>query len=312
VDIPGQLNVTTSEEEIEPLLELTPALVQKRRSQARIIFDRFLRNKAALVGAAVLILMFLFCFLGPLISGHNQPNAIHPVDASQAPALRYPFGTDDVGRDQLARAMAGGQVSLLVGMTSMLMAIVFGIGIGSVAGYFGGVVDNVLMRFTDVILAVPLYLLLFVLSASFSDGSVASVVFLIAIFGWTYAARLVRGEFLTLKEREYVLAARTIGAGNFRIMMRHVLPNAAGPIIVNATLLVGANIILESVLSYFGFGLRPPFASWGNMISDGQALYELAPWLVIVPGFLIFVTVLSFNLVGDGLRDALDPHMTER
>ena len=311
MDIPGQLNVTPTEE-VEPLLELTPELVQKRRSQSRIIFDRFIRNKAALIGAAVLILMFLFCFLGPTISRHNQPDIIHPADASQAPSLRYPFGTDDVGRDQFARAMAGGQVSLLVGLTSMLMAIIFGVGIGSLAGYFGGVVDNVLMRFTDVILAVPLYLLLFVLSASFSDGSVASVVFLIAIFGWTYAARLVRGEFLSLKEREYVLAARTIGAGNFRIMMRHVLPNAAGPIIVNATLLVGANIILESVLSYFGFGLHPPSASWGNMIADGQALYELAPWLVFIPGFLIFVTVLSFNLVGDGLRDALDPYMTER
>jgi peptide/nickel transport system permease protein len=312
VDIPGQINVTPSEEEIEPLLELTPALVQKRRSQGRIIFDRFIRNRAALVGAAVLILMFLFCFLGPAISGHNQPDVIHPVDASQAPSLKYPFGTDDVGRDQFARAMAGGQVSLLVGLSSMLGAIVFGIGIGSLAGYYGGIVDNVLMRLTDVVLAVPLYLLLFVLSATFSDGSPKSVIFLIAIFGWTYAARLVRGEFLSLKEREYVLAARTIGARNFRMMFRHILPNAAGPIIVNATLLVGANIILESVLSYFGFGLHPPSSSWGNMISDGQALYELAPWLVFFPGFLIFITVLSFNLVGDGLRDALDPYMTER
>jgi len=201
---------------------------------------------------------------------------------------------------------------LLVGLSSMLAAIVFGIGIGSLAGFYGGVVDNVLMRLTDVVLAVPLYLLLFVLSATFSDGSPRSVIFLIAIFGWTYAARLVRGEFLSLKEREYVLAARTIGARNFRIMFRHVLPNAAGPIIVNATLLVGANIILESVLSYFGFGLHPPTSSWGNMIADGQALYELAPWLVFAPGLLIFVTVLSFNLVGDGLRDALDPYMTER
>jgi peptide/nickel transport system permease protein len=312
VDIPEQLNVTTSEEEIEPLLELTPALVQKRRSQIRIIFDRFIRNRAALVGAAFLILLFLFCFLGPTISRHNQPDVIHPTDASQAPSLSYPFGTDDVGRDQFARAMAGGQVSLLVGLTSMLMAIVFGIGIGSLAGYYGGVVDNILMRLTDVVLAVPLYLLLFVLSATFSDGSPRSVIFLIAIFGWTYAARLVRGEFLSLKEREYVLAARTIGARNFRIMFRHILPNAAGPIIVNATLLVGANIILESVLSYFGFGLHPPTSSWGNMIADGQALYELAPWLVFAPGLLIFATVLSFNLVGDGLRDALDPYMTER
>ena len=312
MDIPEQLNVTTSEEEIEPLLELTPALVQKRRSQGRIIFDRFIRNRAALVGAAVLILMFLFCFLGPVITGHNQPDVIHPTDASQAPSLKYPFGTDDVGRDQFARAMAGGQVSLLVGLTSMLGAIVFGIGIGSLAGFYGGVVDNVLMRLTDVVLAVPLYLLLFVLSATFSDGSPRSVIFLIAIFGWTYAARLVRGEYLSLKEREYVLAARTIGARDFRIMFRHILPNAAGPIIVNATLLVGANIILESVLSYFGFGLHPPTSSWGNMIADGQALYELAPWLVFAPGLLIFATVLSFNLVGDGLRDALDPYMTER
>jgi len=312
MDIPGQLNVTPAEEEIEPLLELTPALVQKRRSQGRIIFDRFIRNRAALVGAAVLILMFLFCFLGPVITGHNQPDVIHPTDASQAPSLTYPFGTDDVGRDQFARAMAGGQVSLLVGLSSMLGAIVFGIGIGSLAGFYGGVVDNVLMRLTDVVLAVPLYLLLFVLSATFSDGSPRSVIFLIAIFGWTYAARLVRGEFLSLKEREYVLAARTIGARDFRIMFRHILPNSAGPIIVNATLLVGANIILESVLSFFGFGLHPPTSSWGNMISDGQALYELAPWLVFAPGLLIFATVLSFNLVGDGFRDALDPYMTER
>ena len=312
MDVPGQINITPSEEEIEELLELTPALVQKRRSQVRIIFDRFIRNRAALVGAAYLILLFFFCFLGPTISGHNQPDVIHPADASQAPILKYPFGTDDVGRDQFARAMAGGQVSLLVGLSSMLAAIVFGIGIGALAGFYGGVVDNVLMRLTDVVLAVPLYLLLFVLSATFSDGSPRSVIFLIAIFGWTYAARLVRGEYLALKEREYVLAARTIGARNFRIMFRHILPNAAGPIIVNATLLVGANIILESVLSYFGFGLHPPTSSWGNMIADGQALYELAPWLVFAPGLLIFSTVLSFNLVGDGLRDALDPYMTER
>ncbi len=292
MDVPGQINITTSEEEIEPLLELTPALVQKRRSQARIIFDRFIRNRAALVGAAFLILAFLFCFLGPTISGHNQPDAIHPTDASQAPSLKYPFGTDDVGRDQFARAMAGGQVSLLVGLSSMLGAIVFGIGVGSLAGYYGGIVDNILMRLTDVVLAVPLYLLLFVLSATFSDGSPRSVIFLIAILGWTYAARLVRGEFLSLKEREYVLAARTIGAQDFRIMFRHILPNSAGPIIVNATLLIGANIILESVLSYFGFGLHPPTSSWGNMISDGQALYELAPWLVFAPGLLIFATHL--------------------
>ena len=313
MDISEQISVT--QEEIEPLLEVTPELVQKRRSQGRIIFDRFIRNRTAVGGALFLVLLFVFCFFGPAITGHNNPNAVHVtnvIDTLTGPSLKYPFGTDDVGRDQLARAMVGGQTSLLVGLTSMLMGILFGIGVGSFAGFYGGAVDNILMRFTDVVLAIPLYLLLFVLSASFTDGSPRSVVILIALVSWLYTARLVRGEFLALKEREYVLAARTIGARNFRLMFRHILPNAAGPIIVSATLLIGNNIILESVLSYFGFGIQPPVASWGSMIETGQNLIDVQPLLVFIPGLLIFFTVLSFNLVGDGLRDALDPYMTER
>jgi peptide/nickel transport system permease protein len=314
MDISEQLGVTTTQDEIEPFLELTPALVQKRRSQGRILWDRFIRNRAAVVGAVALILLILFCFVGPFL-WRIDPNALDTSSAAATlanPTLTHPFGTDDVGRDTLARAMIGGRVSLLVGFTSMLMAIIFGIGIGSFAGYYGGIVDNVLMRFTDVILAVPLYLLLFVLSAAFTDGSPRSVIILIAVLSWTYAARLVRGEFLALKEREFVLASRTIGARNLRLMFRHILPNAAGPIIVNATLLIGTNIILESVLSYFGFGIQPPNSSWGSMISTGESFFDVDPWLVFVPGLLIFFTVLSFNLVGDGLRDALDPYMTER
>jgi peptide/nickel transport system permease protein len=315
VDISEELNAThVTVDGVEPFLELTPALVQKRRSQARIIFDRFMRNKAAIGGAVFLILLFLFCFMGPAL-WRTDPNAQNILSVSETlapPSLAHPLGTDDVGRDTLARVMAGGRVSLSVGLASMLLAILLGVGIGAFAGYYGGAVDNVLMRFTDVILAVPLYLLLFVLSATFTDGTPKSVVILIAFFGWTYAARLVRGEFLALKEREYVLASRTIGARNFRLMFRHMLPNAAGPIIVNATLLIGANIILESVLSYFGFGIKPPGASWGNMIEAGNGLFDVDPWLVLVPGVLIILTVLSVNLVGDGLRDALDPYMTER
>jgi peptide/nickel transport system permease protein len=314
MDISEQLGVTTTQDEIEPFLELTPALVQKRRSQGRILWDRFIRNRAAVVGAVALILLILFCFAGPFL-WRIDPNALDTSSAAATlanPTLTHPFGTDDVGRDTLARAMVGGQVSLLVGFTSMLVAILFGVGIGSFAGYYGGIVDNVLMRFTDVILAVPLYLLLFVLSAAFTDGSPRSVIILIAVLSWTYAARLVRGEFLALKEREFVLASRTIGARNLRLMFRHILPNAAGPIIVNATLLIGTNIILESVLSYFGFGIQPPNSSWGSMISTGESFFDVDPWLVFVPGLLIFFTVLSFNLVGDGLRDALDPYMTER
>ncbi|HLG61272.1 MAG TPA: ABC transporter permease [Ktedonosporobacter sp.] len=313
MDISEKINTApTQEDELEAFLDLTPELVRKRRSQGKIIFDRFIRNRAAIGGLAFLVLLILACFLAPFITGHNQPDVIHLSDTLQGPSLRYPFGTDDLGRDEFARAMFGGQVSLEVGLTSMLVSIIFGIGIGSIAGFYGGIIDNVLMRLTDVVLAIPLYLLLFVLSATFSDGSPRFVILLIAFFGWTNVARLVRGEFLALKEREYVLAARTIGARSFRLMFLHILPNAAGAVIVSATLLVGANIILESVLSYFGFGLHLPSASWGNIIALGQDLYDSAPWLVFIPGLLIFFTVLSFNLVGDGLRDALDPYMTER
>ncbi|GAC1568798.1 MAG: ABC transporter permease [Ktedonobacteraceae bacterium] len=309
---------TETPQEVEPFLEETVELAQQRRSQGRIIFDRFMRNRTAVMGLGFLILLVLFCYLGPTVTGHNQPNLIHPIPLNAVlngglrPTLQFPFGSDDVGHDWLARAMAGGQISLLVGLTSMLIAILLGIGIGSVAGFFGGAIDNLLMRFTDVFLSVPLYLLLFVLSATFTDGSPKSIIILIASLSWMYTARLVRGEFLALKEREYVLAARTVGARNFHLMFRHILPNAAGPIIVSATLLVGNNIIIESVLSFFGFGIQPPTASWGNMINLGDNLFDVNPLLVFIPGMLIFLTVISFNLVGDGLRDALDPHMTER
>jgi peptide/nickel transport system permease protein len=292
--------------------DLAPEPLEKRRSQARIILDRFLRNRIATIGAIILIVLFVFCFLGPIITGHNRPNDVDLTQPFAPPSLQFPLGADDVGRDSFARAMAGGQVSLLVGLSSMLVAILLGTAIGSLAGYYGGIIDSALMRTTDTILAIPLYLLLFVLSATFTNGSVLSVVLLIAVFGWTTSARLVRGEFLAQKEREYVQVARTIGARDLRLMFRHILPNALGPIIVNATLLVGSNIILESVLSYFGFGIKIPLASWGSMVSDGQGFFDSNPRLVIIPGLLIFLTVLCCNLVGDGLRDALDPHMTER
>ncbi len=310
MDLPKQLDGL--QEDIEPVMDLTPALTQKRRSQGRIIFDRFIRNRAALIGAVWIGVLIIFCFLGPYITGHNQPDLVRPEIASLPPSLANPLGTDAVGRDEFARAMSGGRVSLLVGVASMLVALIFGVGIGSFAGFYGGIVDNILMRLTDVALAIPAYLLLFVLSIAFSDGSPSTVIILIAILSWAQTARLVRSEFLALREREYVLAARTVGARGLRLMFRHILPNAAGPIIVSATLLIGNNIILESILSYFGFGLRIPFASWGNLVADGQALYDVAPWLVFAPALLIVTVVLSFNLVGDGLRDALDPYMTER
>lgn len=310
MDVPERANLP--EEDIDALLDLTPALIRKRRSQGRIIFDRFIRNKAATLGAIFLLILLFGCFLGPFI-WRIDPNHIDPdVPVSAPPSIQFPLGTDNVGRDELARLMVGGQISLLVAIASMACAVIIGIAVGAVAGYYGGVIDNILMRLTDVMLAIPLYLFLFVLAAAFRSSSAGSVVVLIALLGWTEAARLVRGEFLSHREREYVLAARAIGARDFRLMYRHILPNIAGPIIVNATLLVGTNIILESVMSFFQFGIQPPTASWGNMVAEGQVTFLSASWLVFSPALLIFFTVLSVNLVGDGLRDALDPRMTER
>lgn len=310
MDAPEQVQTPT--EDFEFFQGATPELRQKRHSQGRIIFDRFIRNKVATVGAIFLLLLVIFCLFGPLVPGHGSPDAIGQTTVFAGPSQHYPFGADNLGRDTFARAMVGGRISLLVALSSMLISIVLGTTIGACAGYYGGWLDNVLMRITDTILTIPLYLLLFVLSATFADGTPISVIFLIAVFGWTTTARLVRGEFLTLKEREFVQAAVTIGARGARLMFYHILPNAAGPIIVNATLLIGSNIILESVLSFFGFGVSIPVASWGSMINQGRDYFDSAPRLILIPGILIFLTVLSCNLVGDGLRDALDPHMTER
>ena len=306
------------DQDIDELLFLTPQLARKRRSQFQIIVDRFVRNRLAVAGLVVLVLMGLAALLAPLLyhaTSTYDPSTyinLRQSHAFQGPSLRHLLGTDELGRDEMARILYGGRVSLLIGISSMFMAIFVGVTIGALAGYFGGIIDNLLMRATDIILAIPLYLLLFVLSASFSNGSIFSIVLLIAVFSWTYTARLVRSEFLALKEREFVMAARTLGAGNFRLMLRHILPNAAGPIIVSATLLVGANIITESILSYFGFGIQVPLASWGTMVASSKDYFLQAPILVWAPGLCILLVVLSFNLMGDGLRDALDPYLTER
>ncbi len=306
------------DENIDELLALTPQLARKRRSQFRIIVDRFLRNRLAVAGFFVLVVIGLAALFAPLLyhaTSTYDPSTyidLRNSPAFQGPSWQHPLGTDDLGRDELVRILYGGRVSLLIGIASMFVAIFVGVTIGALAGYFGGILDNLLMRVTDVILAIPLYLLLFVLSASFSDGSIPSIVLLIALFSWTYTARLVRSEFLALKEREYVMAARTLGANNFRLMLRHILPNAAGPIIVSATLLVGTNIITESVLSFFGFGIQVPLASWGTMVNDAKDFFLPHPILVWAPGLCILLVVLSFNLMGDGLRDALDPYLTER
>ena len=296
-------------------IELTPDLVRKRRGQLRIIFDRFVRNRAAVAGVIVLSIIILMAIFAPVITHqtatYDPANSIPPCRPSVCRGCSS-MGTDELGRDFFARMLFGAQVSLLVGFSSMLVAIGIGATLGSIAGYYGGWVDNVIMRVVDAMLALPYLLLLFVLSIIFSNGSVGTVTLIIAILAWPATARIVRGEFLALKHQEFLMATRTLGAGDLRLILRHILPNAAGPIIVNATLLVGLNIINESVLSFFGFGLTPPQSSWGVLLGQSQTFFNAAPRMLYLPGFAILITVLCFNLIGDGLRDALDPHLTQR
>jgi peptide/nickel transport system permease protein len=272
-------------------------------SLAALTWRRFRRHRLALVGGLVII-------VAPLIAPYN-PNYGDFAAFNAPPSAAHWLGTDYGGRDLLSRLLYGGRISLLIGFTSMITAITFGTLLGAVAGYFGGWIDNVIMRLTDVVLSFPLYLLLFVLSAFIAGASgvqnVVMIVLIIMAVSWTYIARLVRGQFLSLKEQEFTHAATALGVSARQIILRHLLPNSVAPIVVNATLLVGNNIILESVLSFFGFGVQPPTSSWGSMLADGLGYQQSAPWETIFPGLMILITVLSVNLLGDGLRDALDP-----
>lgn len=295
--------------------EIVQVLARKRKSQMRLIAERFMRNRLAMAGLIVIGLIAVLAILAPLITHQTATfdPATTPTNDSFAPvSLAHPLGTDELGRDIFARMLFGARVSLAVGISAVFVAMLLGVTIGAIAGYYGGIIDTLLMRFTDMVLAVPYLLILFVLSMTFSDHSFKSIVLLIAVFAWTEVARLVRGEFLGLKEREFVLAARTLGAGDFRLIVRHILPNAAAPIIVAATLGIGNAIISESVLSFFGFGLAVPLSSWGVLLADSQEFFASHPLMLWAPGLAILLTVLCVNLIGDGLRDALDPYMTER
>ena len=305
--------------ELFDLLAEEQEVSTKHHSMLALIRMRFMRNRLAVVGVGVLLVMVFMAIFAPVIIGETA--SVHPaIDTNLANALQGPsgahiLGTDDVGRDEFARLLYGARVSMLVGFVSMLVAMTLGIFIGSLAGFYGGLVDNILMRITDAFLAVPLYLILFVISAFFIAGgseSIRQLILLLGVFSWAITARIARGEILSLREREYVTAARAQGIGNARIILRHILPNAVGPLIVNATLLVGGNIITESTLSFFGFGVQPPDASWGNMLAAARDYISSASILVYAPGLAILITVLSFNLIGDGLRDALDPYLTDK
>jgi peptide/nickel transport system permease protein len=283
--------------------------------------SRFLAHKPALVGAFVLAAITLCAIFAPLLWSVN-PDAIDQLHWSGYPLAPgvggHPLGTDESGRDLLARLMYGARISLLVAVGAVAMQMVIGTALGAIAGYFGGWVDYAIMRTADIFLSIPLLPLLLVLTAIVEDTSsraALSFVVIIVILGalsWPPTTRLVRADFLTLREKEYVEAARAIGCSDLRIITRHLLPNAFAPIIVQATLSIADVIITESTLSFLGFGIQPPTASWGNMLANAEANMPIAPWAAIFPGLCIFATVLSANYIGDGLRDAFDPYGYDR
>ena len=281
----------------------------------QIVFRRLKKHKLAIFSAILLAIIIILCVGAPLFTKYKldyyeADDPTNPYLGVYKPPSKYHwFGTDELGRDEFTRILYGGRVSLLVGFASVVSSILIGILVGVWAGYYGGLIDTLLMRFTDIMFSIPVLPLLVVLAAVIPGGGVWKIVLVITIFGWMTVARLVRGMYLSLKENEYTEAARAIGASNVRIMFRHLLPNAMAPVIVSATLGVGGNIIFESALSFLGFGIMPPTPSWGNMLQNAQNSMFLAPWLVWFPGLAIFITVLSFNFLGDGLRDALDPRL---
>ncbi|MCM3595240.1 ABC transporter permease [Metabacillus idriensis] len=277
----------------------------------KIFFRKFYKNKLAVIGAIFLFLVITAAIFAPVIAPYS-PESQDLMKKLVPPGGENILGTDRFGRDLLTRLLYGAQVSLLVGFASVLGSITIGTIIGAIAGYFGGIIDAILMRFVDIVLSIPQIFLLITLVTIFKPG-VDKLIIIFAVLGWTTTARLVRGEFLSLRTREFVLASKTIGTKSFKIIFSHILPNAIGPIIVSATLSVGGVILAESTLSYLGLGIQPPVASWGNMLQDAQNFTILltAPWYPLFPGLLILFTVLAFNFVGDGLRDALDPKVNE-
>lgn len=303
-----------------------PAPLPRPESRARAVWAQFRRHKGAMAGLILLALLVGFVVLGPWIwridGNYVNPDALAMIKGkNKPPTLAHPLGTDQLARDTMARLMAGGKVSLAVGVVAMAIAIGLGTLIGVLAGFFRRL-DGVLMRTTDLFLAMPLVPLLLVLMMLFRDalarvvgpelGTFLLIVVAIGATSWMQTARIVRGEVMALKEREYVLAARAIGAPARRIITRHILPNVVAPVMVAATLGIADAIITESVLSFLGLGFPPDFPTWGRLLFDGVDYLQLYPERVIFPGLAISLTVLAVNYIGDGLRDALDPRLRGR
>jgi peptide/nickel transport system permease protein len=275
----------------------------------RAFWQTLSKNRLALIGGAVVLVLAVLAVAAPLVAPHDP----HKVDIKRIldpPSARHWLGTDQLGRDVLSRMLHGARISLAVGFVSVGIATAIGIALGAAAGYHGGTVDGAVMRLVDLMLVFPRFFLLLAVLA-FLKPSIWTIMAVIGLTGWMGVARLVRAEFLALKEREFVIWSQSIGASALRIIWRHILPNAMAPVLVAMTLGIPAAILTESGLSFLGLGVRPPYATWGNILNDGKEVIELAWWLSVYPGLAILVTVLSYNLLGEGIRDALDPRLRQ-
>jgi peptide/nickel transport system permease protein len=272
-----------------------------------LYWNRFCTNRFALAGALVVLALFVLSFLAPLITPYD-PDAIDAYRVLLPPSSGNWFGTDELGRDVFTRVLFGARISLKVGFVAVGIAVLIGTVIGLVAGFYGGWLDTILMRFVDVMLCFPTFFLILAVIAML-EPSIWYIMIIIGLTGWMGVARLVRAEVLSLRERDFVMAARAMGASDLRIIFRHIFPNAMTPVLVSATLGVAGAILTESALSFLGIGVQPPTPSWGNILTSGKDYIEFAWWLSLFPGLAILVTVLSYNLLGEGIRDALDPRL---
>ncbi|MCX5812633.1 MAG: ABC transporter permease [Proteobacteria bacterium] len=269
------------------------------------LLRRMCRHNLALVGLIILIPMFLCALFAPFISVHNpfEPDLKHVL---ASPSISHPFGTDTLGRDVFARVVYGSRISLIVGFVSVGIAVLIGITIGAISGYYGGIMDETIMRFVDLMMCFPTFFLILAVIALL-EPSIWNIMIVIGLTGWMGIARLIRAEILSIKHKEFVLAAKALGLSEVRIIFRHVLPNAMSPIYVVATLGIGGAILTESALSFLGIGVQPPTPSWGNILTQAKDNIEVAWWLSLYPGLAIFLTVMGYNLLGEGLRDIFDP-----
>ncbi|WP_243458220.1 oligopeptide ABC transporter permease [Sporosarcina sp. Te-1] len=296
-----------------PAEDLAMDLDRKHRSPFQLSMRRFMRNKLAIAGLIVLTLIICASIFAPLLTEHD-PEEANLLMVEQKPSSDHILGTDSSGRDNFARLLYGSRISLTIGFSAMLFTVLIGLIMGAVSGYYGGIIDNIIMRITDLILALPFIVLAMTIMALLEKITISLFIVIIAVTAWPSLARIVRGTFLSLREQEFVLGARAIGASDTRIIFRHFIPNAIGPIIVNATLMMASMILFESGLSFIGMGIPQPTPTWGNMISEAQNIRVLRyhPEAWIPPGLSILITVLAINFIGDGLRDAFDPKSDRR